>query len=137
MVRLQWLASLFVHIKTIHTAFISHFKTIKEEMKWDGRTILLERYLQLKLGIPELRIFNNDFENTTTLGYPCPDNNNPIGYQASSQIGIVGYTAYANNVVQAGFSIIIPSGLTYDEDQLKAEVNRYLIGGSDFEIIET
>lgn len=137
MVRLQWLASFFVHLRTIQNEFLLHFKSMKNEMKWDGRTILLERYLQLKFSIPEIKIINNSFPNNSILGYPCPNSDNEVGYSADSLIGIIGFSSYSSVDFFKGFTITLPIGSVYNEENLIAEANHYLIGGSDFEIIET
>ena len=134
-IRVKWIAAITTHLKTIHTEFITDFNAIKNEMKWDGRTILLERFLQIKFAVPGIQIINNDLSGNPFIGYPCPNTSNPIGFAANDPESPIGGSA-DQAIELYGFKIQVPIGSVYDPNELKATVNQYLIGGSDFEIIE-
>jgi len=134
-VRINWLVVLASYFKQIHTEFLSHFTTVKNEMKWDGRTILLERVLQDRFQIPSLTITNNDLTINPLLGYPCPNTDNVISYAPNDPQSPI---AYGPDITleSYGFTIRVPIGSTYDESELRAVVKRYQIGSSNFNIIE-
>ncbi len=134
-VRVKWLLGLSKHIRTLHADFISVFTGLKSEMKWDGRSVLMERYLQIRFGLPGIAIVNNNLSINPLFGYPCPNPVNPIGYAANSPDSPIGGVADANTTSH-GFTVQIPEGSNYDVNEMTAVVNRYLIGSSSFEIVE-
>lgn len=134
-VRIRWLAAITSHLNTLHTAFISHFTQQKDEMKWVGQTITLERYLQIRFGIPGLEIININLNESALIGWPCPDGKNPIGYSPVDFDSPIGYAPDAE-IITKGFKIQLPASSDYNSDELRAVVNRHLIGSSEFEIIE-
>ena len=134
--RLNWLTILTGYFNVIHKGFLSHFNALKIQMKWDGRTILLERYLQLWFKLPGLRIVNNDMTQNPLIGWLCPNTKNSVAFAPGDpRSPIAGRPDAA--MQQYGFTIHIPAGSRYNPDELKAVVNKYKIGAFNFNILTT
>jgi hypothetical protein len=131
--RIGWLVALTSYLRSIHVEFLNHFNGIKTEMKWDGRTILLERYLQLKFATPTLAIINKDISTNPLIGFPEPNPINQIGTEADDPNAVIGYSA-DSLLDLTSFKIQMPIATGAIDTELTAVVNRYLIGAANFEI---
>ena len=114
--------------------FNEHLNALKTDMKWNGQRIVLERFLQLKFG-SGITIENYNLSRKPLIVGATGSEANPILKTTGTYSNpIVGASGSAYSFV--GFSVKIPSHITYDEAAVRAVVDYYLIGRSSYTIIQ-
>ena len=131
--RVRWLFAILKPLRDVHVLFLSYVAGVKEEMKWNGQLILLQRYLNLKYG-SGIIIENQDFQQKGILGYPCPDERNVTGYDAENFNNPLCFGADEGFLSSVGFIVKVPSAIIFDHNEMRATIDFYQIGSSDYEI---
>lgn len=129
-----WLYSSMKLLRDIHDQFIAFGNLKKDEIKYNGQTIKLERLLISKYG-GGIFITNNQNTNIEPLiAYEANDPQNEHAYEANEPENVYAYEADAANLGDTNFTINVPAAISFDEDEMRATVNRYKLYGKTYDI---
>ena len=133
-IRVRWLYALLRAIRDIHAQFITYATGVQDEMKWNGQFIKLQRLLQLKFGAG-IVIVNQDFTEKKTIAYPVADERNIISSAVADTSNQISTEAATGFITSVGFIVQVPVAITLDEEAMKALINYYQIGSSEYSIV--
>lgn len=124
--RIALLKALAKRIIDIHQEFIGVHNENREKLSWNGQRILLQRYLQLKFGSDLITIVNSSPSSSVQIEYPVDNLANPITYEAPLFTNPV-YSEAGEGMIGANFTVNVPSTVSFDQNQMRAIIDRYLI----------
>jgi len=133
-VRISWLNALLFKIRAIHTYFIAFIAQKKEEIKWNGQTIILERFLILKYGSG---IYITTELNDVYPFYLYNVNNvlNPFVYPVNNLANPMAYPANSYQLNNVSFIVHVPVIITFNVDEMTAFITKYKLFGTTFSIV--
>lgn len=130
-VRIAWLYALMVRIRAIHTDFISTGTALSAQARVNSQCINLEAYLISRFGAgiiiePQLISANDAYiGDNDEAGFYIGDNDDALYYLSDAD----GSSIY-NAIVK------VPAAIEYDEDELRAILDKYKVPGSNYLIQE-
>lgn len=148
--RQAWVEVLVSGLKYIHTLFMAYRPIANREATYTGQVCVLERMLNLHyLSVdawaspPDPTAGGNIYiENVSTVLA-----NYPVWYQSEGQLqvrvtrfasegGTSTYPIYFNSEYAAGYAFIVwvPVALAYDESEMRARLDRYVLAGFNYSI---
>lgn len=130
--KLAWLYSCAVVLRNLHYTFELWGAARKEELKWNGQTIVLEHFLRAKYANNSIRIENLLADTNGTFIGTDEDAAWYIGQDGDN-------TAFIGTTYNAGienFIVYVPAGLAYDPNEMRLQIDRYKLYGTTFTIIE-
>lgn len=131
---IAWLYAVVKVLRDLHATFIAFGGQKFDEIKYNGQTIKLRNLLVSTYGAG-ITITNNINTNVDIyLAYEANDPQNEHAFEAGSSGNGFVFEADTIPLGQADFTINIPAAITYDEDELRALVNKYKLYGKTFDI---
>jgi hypothetical protein len=148
--RQAWLEVLISPIRYVHGLFLAHRTISNREAAYTGQICVMERMLNIQYYDEDVWASPAD---PTANGHIWIENaasilaNYPVWYLAEgqpqervsyfqSESGPATYPIYFASEYDAGYSFIVwvPSALTFDESEMRARINRYVIAGFNYSI---
>jgi hypothetical protein len=130
--QVYWLFSCSKALRNIHDKFISWGQNRKNDLKWNGQTIVLEHFLRNRYSDNRIRIENLYKDTSGAFVGSDGDASWHIGVEGESS-SFVG-TSYS--VETDNFKVYVPIGLIYDPDEMRKQIDRYKLYATKFSIIE-
>ena len=130
--KLAWLYSSSVVLRNLHSTFESWGASRKEELKWNGQTIVLTHFLRAKYADNRIWIENTKADTNGAF----------VGIDGDTQwfIGIDGdndrFVGTTYNLGEENFIVHVPAGLSYDPNEMRLQIDRYKLYGTKFKIVE-
>lgn len=134
-IRVRWLYALLKGMRGVWDDFVAYATNVSDELKWNGQLIKLQRLLQIKFG-DGILIVNQDFAEKKTIAYPVADERNVIAAVVADTTNPVSTVAATGFVTGVGFIVQVPVAIIFDEDEMRAVIDYYQIGTSDY-VIQT
>lgn len=128
-----WLHALLGKLRAIHVAFVAFVHTKKDEIKWNGQTIVLEQLLILKYGSG---IYITSVSNDVFPFYVRDVNNvqNPFIYNVNNQDNPTVNQVNGYNLDGVNFVVHVPVLIPFNLNEMTALINKYRLFGTKFSI---
>lgn len=129
-----WPHALLAKIRAIHIEFVAFIATKKDEIKWNGQTIVLEQLLILKYGSG---IYITSEVNDVFPFYVYDVNNvlNPFVYGVNNENNPMVNSVNSYNLDGVNFIVHVPAIITFNQDEMTALINKYRLFGTTFSIV--
>lgn len=123
--RIALLKALAKRIRDIHAEFVSVQSEESDKAQWAGLTILLERLLQLKFG-SGIVIVNVGSSSAVQIEFEADNISNPVTLEAAAFTNPINGEA-GEGVLGSSFVVQVPAATVFNQDEMKAVINKYLI----------
>ena len=130
--RIALLKALAKRIIDIHQEFIATHNENKEKLSWNGQRILLQRYLELKFG-NGIIIENSGSAAGVQIEYEADNVSNPINFVAPEFTNPIAGVAGVGSP-DANFTVKVPASVTFNENEMRAVINSYIINYKNYTI---
>ncbi len=129
-----WIYALLAKVRAIHTEFVAFIAIKKDEIKWNGQTIVLEQFLILKYGSG---IYITSVTNEVFPFYVYEVNNvlNPFVYPINNVLNPMANEVNSYNLDGVNFIVHVPAIITFNTDEMTALINKYRLFGTTFSIV--
>ena len=129
-----WIYSLLAKIRAINIEFIAFIANKKDEIKWNGQTIVLEQLLILKYGSG---IYITTEVNDVYPFYVYGVNNplNSLVYGVNNPENPLVYPINSYALDQVSFTVNVPAVIPFNLDEMTALINKYRLFGTTFKIV--
>ena len=130
---ISWLYAHLKYLRQLLNNFIAWGAEKKDEISWNGQTIVLKNLLIQKFGAG-IWIENILREKRYVFGWPIHDTRNVNYFTIYNSNNPI---LYEHGVVlpdQISFIVHVPDTLIYDEVQMQAYIDKYKMLGTNYEI---
>jgi hypothetical protein len=128
--RIAWLTAALKPLANIHERFISIVNAKREEVKWNGQTILLQALLVRKFG-GGITIVNHILELNGAFVGEDQDTSFFVGQNNDNEQ----YIDVTYSIEGYNFTVYVPSSISFVPTQMAAYINKYKMFGTTYNII--
>jgi hypothetical protein len=129
---IAWLMAAAKHLRNLQAEFVNWGQRRKDELKWNGQTIVLEHYLRVTYADDRIRIVN--LEADTNGAYVGPDDD--VVWHIGRDRENESFVGLYYSLGEDNFQVIVPVDLAYDPDEMRRRIDRYKLYGTQYSIIE-
>ena len=129
-IRISWLSALLKPFSNLHFIFLSFFNTTKDEIKWNGQTIKLEKLLQEKFGAG---IYITNYSQTSN-GFFVGTGSDVKAYWGD-ELDILNYIGNSYQISSNNFTVNVPVAIVFTQSVMEAYINKYKLHGTTYNIV--
>lgn len=133
---IDFLTSTYKPLNSFQIVFNQYFNDTEDAMLWNGQVVMLERYLNNLYDPINREIYITDGVQLDVLYVSLIEENEPIYVSTiaedNTQVFVNPIESYNND---SDFAINIPSTISFNENVLRSQVNKYKIAGKKYIII--
>jgi hypothetical protein len=129
-VRISWLTALLKAVSNLHSEFLAYSNTTKNEIKWNGQTIKLEKLLQEKFGAG-ITITNNS---QTADGMFIGTGEDVKAFWGENP-DVRNYFASSYTIASTNFTVNVPAAIVFTQSVMEAYINKYKLHGTTYNIV--
>jgi hypothetical protein len=128
--RIALLKALAKRIIDIHSEFLTVHNANVEKLSWNGQRMLLQRYLQLKFG-DGILIENSSSASLVAIEYEAPNLANAVTFVAPEFTNPI-HGQGGDAMLGANFVVKVPVSIVFNENEMRAVINNYLINYKNY-----
>jgi hypothetical protein len=129
-VRVAWLTALFAGLKNVHSNFLLFTNQKIDEVKYNGQTFVLQKFLENKFG-GGITIVNNIGSVDGAFVGDGSDFTSSIGDGSDVDSFIdESYTVFTYD-----FTVNVPASITFVQSEMEANIRKYKLFGKTFNIV--